>query len=58
MAQSEKPSLFPVNLVSHNVVEIVPCHETIVVKIGTAEHVFGLSLSQVLTQVMSHLFQL
>ena len=47
-------SLLPVDLVSHDVVEIVISHETIVVKVSTGEHVFNLSISKVLADIMSN----
>ena len=47
-------SLLPVDLVGHDVVEIVISHETIVVKVSTGKHVFNLSISKVLTDIMSN----
>ena len=43
---------------SHDVVEIISCHETIVVQVGLEEHVIYLLLRKVLPQLLSHLLQL
>ena len=43
---------------SHYVVEIVSCHEAIVIKVGFEEHVVNFLLRKVLPQLLSHLLQL
>ena len=51
-------SLFPVNLVSHDVVEIVSSDKSIIVQIGLGENVLNLVISQILSQFLSDLLQL
>ncbi len=42
-------SLFPVNLVGHDVIEIVTSDESIIVQIGLGEDVLNFVVSQVLS---------
>ncbi len=51
-------SLFPVNLVGHDVVEIVSGNESIIIQIGLGENVLNFIISQVLSQFSSDLLQL
>jgi molybdopterin-binding protein len=51
-------SLFPVNLVGHDVVEIVSGDESIIIQIGLGEDVLNFIISQVLSQFSSDLLQL
>ena len=51
-------SLFPVNFVCHDVVEIVSGNESVVVQICLGENVLDLVVSQVLSQFLGDLLQL
>ena len=44
-------SLFPVDLMSHDVVEIVAGHETVLIEIGLGEDVVDFVLAQLLSQL-------
>jgi len=48
-------SLFPVDLVGHDVVEVIGCHEAIFVQVGFAEDVDQFLLSQIFAQLLGHL---
>ena len=51
-------SLFPVNLVGHDVVEIVSGNESIIIQISLGENVLNFIISQVFSQFSSDLLQL
>jgi hypothetical protein len=51
-------SLFPVDFVSHDVVEIVSCYESIVVQIGLHKNFIKLFVIQIFSQFVSNLFKL
>lgn len=51
-------SLFPVNFVGHDVVEIVSSDESIIVQISLGEDVLNFIISQVLSQFLGDLLQL
>ena len=51
-------SLFPVDLVGHDVVEVISHNETIVVEVSLFEHVVDLFFGKVLAQVLSDLLEL
>ncbi len=51
-------SLIPVHFVSHNVVEIFECHESIVVQICLVDHLIDFLIGDVFSQILSNFFQL
>ena len=51
-------SLIPVDLVSHDVVEIVSSHVAVVVQISSHDHALDLLSSQVLSEVLGDLGEL
>ena len=51
-------SLFPVNLVGHDVVEVISGYESIIVQISLGENVLNFIISQVLSQFLGDLLQL
>lgn len=51
-------SLFPINFVSHDVVEVINCDKSIIIQIGLGEDVLNFFLCQVFSQILSNLFQL
>jgi hypothetical protein len=51
-------SLVPIDLVGHDVVEIVGSHETIIVEVSLHEDLLNFLVSQVLSEVMGDLLQL
>ena len=50
-------SLFPINLVSHDAVEVISSDKSIIVQICLGENVLNLVVSQVLSQFLSDLLQ-
>ena len=51
-------SLFPVDLVGHDVVEVITGDEAVVIEIGLVEHVVPLVLSEVLAQFLADFLEL
>lgn len=51
-------SLIPVNSVSHDVVEVITSHKSIIIEIRLNKHFFYLLICQVLAQILSHFLQL
>lgn len=51
-------SLFPIDLMGHNVVEVVGSHEAVLVKVSLAENMVDLILSKILAQLLGHFLQL
>jgi hypothetical protein len=51
-------SLFPVDLVGHDVVEVVGSHETIVIEVSLLEDLLDLLVSKVLSEVVGNLLKL
>ena len=56
--QEDALSLVPVDLVSHDVVEVIGSDETVLVEVSLREDVIDLLLSQVLSQILRDLLQL
>ncbi len=50
-------SLLPVNLVSHDVVEVISSHKSIIVQISLGENVLDFIVSQFLSQILGNLLQ-
>jgi hypothetical protein len=51
-------SLFPVDLVGHDVVEVVGSDEAVVVEVGLHEDLLDFLVSEVLAEVMGDLLEL
>jgi len=51
-------SLFPINFVGHDVVEVFSSDESVIVQIGLGENVLDLIVSQVFSQILSDLLEL
>ena len=51
-------SLFPINFVSHDVVEVINCDKSIIIQIGLGEDVLNFFFGQVFSQILGNLFQL
>ena len=49
--------MLPVDLVGHDVVEVVASHETIVIEVSAGEHVVELLVSQVFTKILGDLLE-
>ena len=49
--------MFPINFVSHDIVEIVSGDESIIVQIGFGEDVLDFLISQVFSQILGDLFE-
>jgi len=51
-------SLFPINSVSHDVVEVITGDKSIIIEIGLSEDLVNFLVVQVLSQFVSYFFQL
>jgi len=51
-------SLFPVDLVGHDVVEVISHNESVIIEVSLFEHVVDLFLGKVLAQVLGDFLEL
>ena len=49
-------SIVPVHSMSHDVIEVVSSHKSIVVQVGFHKHLLDLFVGHVFSQIPSHLF--
>lgn len=51
-------SIVPVDSVSHDIVEIIGSHKTVVVQVSLSKHLIQLLVGHVFSQVLRYFFQL